>query len=478
MPLPSSSSPVARALAKRRALLIAPLLAGGICGPAVACRPQAAGAPAAPAESRAACEERKRGFVEFVQRLPERSVSAAVRADLPESTLGAVPGTAPVIELSGGQLSADGVKLGGRDVAERAAALASWVAAHPPAGARPVLYVAASRDTDVKTLRAHLEGIPEHVELRLLVGTVAAESTPGEGSPATGVAERLLAERDPALRREIAAEAYGRFASCDAFSTAVESVAAAGAHARWPALRRALIQAVPACDCGALDSKSLEAVLVAEQRAGASTVGVLPLEFLRDPRCGASMPLRSIGKLVAQMENFDREFAGQFRDDAVEFDDVLANERLLNYFCDALPGETLAAAQRERATVYLRRAGDVCEGWRFEPLSPGAPMGTWRRVANGGEPPLAVHYWQAAEEIRVFGPVVDAGSKPTDRGDWPCDQSLKMVGVDRRSIELEGTRWFFEAGACRDAPPARAAPGCFGSLGVEPAAAEPKAATP
>jgi hypothetical protein len=178
------------------------------------------------------------------------------------------------------------------------------------------------------------------------------------------------------------------------------------------------------------------------------------------------MPLRSIGKLVQQMERFDHEFAGRFGKDAVEFDDVFSNERLLEYFCNALPGETLAAQQRKRATVYLRRGGTVCEGWRFEPLAPGAPMGTWRRVSGGTSDPLSVHYWQAAEEIRLFGPVSEPGSKPTDEREWACQEKLRLIGVEARSVELEGGRWFFDEEACRlaPAPPLRST-GCFTTLG-------------
>jgi hypothetical protein len=381
-----------------------------------------------------------------------------------------------VVEVAEGALVVDGVKLSTQGLDQRAAALRAWVRARPPAtAAESVLYVAASRDTDVKTLRTLLGAVPENVELRLLVGTVQPyKAGAGQAGRAAELAGRLLAERNPALRREIAEEGYREFSECAAFARTVANAASLDAHSRWPGLRRGLVEALPSCGCAELDTRSLEPLLLAEQRAGASTLGVLPLDFLRDPRCGASMPLRSIGKLVAQMENFDREFAGQFRGDAVEFNDVLASERLLTYFCDALPGETLAAEQRQRATLYLRRDADSCEAWRFEPLSPGAPMGTWRRAS--GTTALAVHYWQAAEEIRLFGPVSALGSKPTDRGEWACDQSLKLVGVDARSIQLEATRWFFDARSCESAPAEQRtrATGCFATLGAEPSSDDPK----
>ena len=441
----------------------------------VACRAPAPNSRVA-AESATACEDRKRAFVELVRKLPERSVNASIRADLPESTLGAVPGNAPVIEISEPRVVIDAVPVTAPGLFERVQAVRAWGAAHVPApGSKPVVYLAAARDTDVNTLRAYLAALPETLEPRLLVGTVALASEAGdEGEEVESPATRLLAERDPAARRAIAEEGYRQSSSCPEFAHAVESSASLDPERRWPALRAALLDAVPKCRCGDLDTVHLERLLSAEQRAGASTLGLLPLGFLRDVRCGASMPLRSIGKLVLQMERFDREFAGQFGKDAVEFNDVLAHERLLGYFCEALPGETLAAEQRRRATLYLRRSGEPCEGWRFEPLSPGAPMGSWRRVSGG--PPLSVHYWQAAEEIRLFGPVPEPATKPTDQHDWACETTQRLVSVDGRSIQLESGFWFFDEAACRSATPDRARPltGCFATLGEPLPAADPK----
>jgi hypothetical protein len=444
----------------------------------VACRaPEPSSA--VPGETPAACEARQQALLSFIEGLPERSVHASRAIDLPESTLGAVPGNAPVIEISESALVLDSRPVAAGTLEERVAAVRTWAAAQPAVtGARASIYVAAARDTDVKTLRAYLAALPEAVEPRLLVGAVAHRSSrePGNAAgEAQVLVESLLAERDPAERRRLAEQGYRRFSSCAALGNAVEGVAALDAQRRWPALRSALATAVPACRCGELDTDSLERVIAAEQRAGASTLGLLPLAFLRDVRCGASMPLRSIGKLVQQMERFDREFSGQFGKDAVQFDDVLAKERLLGYFCGALPGETLAAEQRQRATLYLRRNGETCEGWRFEPLAPGAPMGTWRRVSGASAGPLAVHYWQAAEEIRLFGPA-DA-TKATDTRDWACDTTERLTGVDDHSVHLESGRWFFDEAACRSAPAEQARlTGCFTTLGELPPAAAPKAA--
>jgi hypothetical protein len=176
------------------------------------------------------------------------------------------------------------------------------------------------------------------------------------------------------------------------------------------------------------------------------------------------MPLRSVQKLLGQFEGFDAEFSGNFREDALAFEKVLTNERLLVYFCDALPGETLLALQRARATLYWK-TGDRCAAWRFEPIAPGSPLGTWRR-AQEGEGDLAVHYRQAAEQSRVFGPVIAAPpSRPTDSADWACDQTFVLKGIDGRSIQLEGGRWFYDEATCRKADTGSAVPpGCVATL--------------
>jgi len=101
--------------------------------------------------------------------------------------------------------------------------------------------------------------------------------------------------------------------------------------------------------------------------------------------------------------------------------------------------------------VYYRPAGSGgCEGWSFAPLSPGAPMGTITRTSGG--PEVAFHYWQAAEDLRIFGPVDRlVASRPTDARDWPCEMTLHLVGVDEGSIHLEKGRWFFDEATCRAA---------------------------
>ena len=174
----------------------------------------------------------------------------------------------------------------------------------------------------------------------------------------------------------------------------------------------------------------------------------------------------------------DAEFAGDWQDDALAFDRVLESERLLNYFCDALPGETLAALQRARAKMFWKVSGArACQTWQFEPLSPGAPMGTWHRRTEKDQS-LALFYWQGAEEIRLFGPSVP-GVKPTDKRQFACDQNLRMLAVDAHKISLEQGRWYFDAQSCEAASESDSVlPGCVGALAQHGSeAATPKAAS-
>jgi hypothetical protein len=394
-------------------------------------------------------------------------VAAVAGGDLPSSTLGALPGPGPVLELAENGAAIDGTPLPGATHAERASHLAEWLtstsgatpaeaAPSPsaaPGAARAAFYVAAFADADVQTVRTYVTKLPPTLDVRLLVrlpkppGATARGGEPAADDPAT----RVLLEQDPELRRKIAEQGYAELARCPAVSSAVASVRGLGPRERWPALKSALRAALPQCDCSAVDTVRLQALVAAERQGGAGAIGFVPISFLHDERCGASMPLRSMRKLITQVEQFDAEFAGSWQKDALAFGDVVTDARLLVYFCSALPGETLAQKERERATLYLRTPGSTaCEAWKFEPLAPGAPMGTWRRAAAPSHPAAAFHYWQAAEEIRVFGPVDAATpSKPTDQRDWACEQTHRLTGIDDHFIQLDSGRWYFDDAACR-----------------------------
>jgi hypothetical protein len=374
------------------------------------------------------------------------------------------------LEVSPAKVALDGEVLAESTLDARVQRVSRWLSTRVTTGAseKSVLYVAASADLDIHTLRAYLASVPDAIDLKLLVRTEAGSVTPGTTAKpeALEIAHELLAEQDPERRAARSLEAYQSFATCTAFDEAVAASSGAPRAQSWPARRKALIEASSRCDCRELDTASLQQIASAEQRAGAAGLGALPAAFLRDHRCEASMPRRSIGKLVKQMEAFDAEFAGGWQNDALKFEEVLGNERLLNYFCNALPGETLAALQRARATLYFRQSGaNACQAWRFEPLAPGAPMGTLRRVVEADQSPLAFHYWQAAEEIRLFGPVPqDTPTKATDQREWACDQKYRLVSVDSRSIETETARWYLDENACLAAPPKDTPTGCVSAL--------------
>lgn len=433
-------------------------LAGSV-GLALALASGCAPPPAVPASrplSGPACESRQQELIAFVEKLPQRALVAPLEVEPPECAVGEVPGGGALLEIGESVVILDGERSELPSLGERVLRAKDWF--EQASRVNDTVYVAAAPSVDVQTLRAYLRHAPQGTKLKLLVRmpAPAAFSAPSATNAARELAARVLDERDPRAREELAAAGYAKFASCPGVTDAVRSLAGLPPRERWPRLREALRTALGGCRCGELDADGLEPLLVAEQRAGTATLAALPLGFLLDERCGASMPLRSVAKLVAQIEAFDREFAGSWREDALEFDAVLTDQRLVNMFCNALPGETLAALERARATLYWKMpGGESCEAWRFEPLSPGAPMGTWRQLGAGAKTTgLAFHYWQAAEEIRLFGPAAsDPPSQPTDRRDWTCDQNLRMIAVDERSVQLERGRWFFSETACRKAPP-------------------------
>lgn len=414
-------------------------------------------------ESRAICEQRSASFQAFLGALPADSIASPIAVALPTSTLGQSPGRGPVLELTATSVTLEGETLG----TDPQALSALKGLLEQRLSEQRLLYVAAAADLEVGVLRRYAAEAPPSVEIRLLVRTLETSRRGAEtaSNEAVTLAQDLLAERSPERREELAVRGYSEFARCGALRDAVTRSSTAAPSERWRTRRAALIAALPSCDCSELDTVNLQQIASAEQRAGALGLGYLPLSFVRDERCGATMPKRSIGKLVKQMEEFDAEFAGKFQDDTLRFEQVLDDDRLLNYFCNALPGETLAAQQRSKKTLYLRvRGSTTCQAWRFEPLASGAPMGTWRRVAPS-DPPLALHYWQAAEEIRLFGPIAAADSKPTDDTAWECSQEFRLTAVDARGVQSETGHWFFDEASCRAAPPeAELSGGCVNAV--------------
>ena len=427
------------------------------------------------------CESQRTQLHGFVAADTDPGAHMEVRPDLPVALLGGVIGPGHALEVSADAVSLDGVRVPGQTEAARMGELQLRLErehaarAAPPAPARgaqpkaPALYLALGAQTDLRTVRRWLNAIPAEFRVYLVFRTPTEPVSGADGSVA--ILEQMHTESDPAARKTIAEAGYARWARCPALLGAVNAVPAGTPGERWPALQSAVLQHLPGCECQEIDAVPLRDLLLAEQRAGAASLGAVPADFLRDERCGAALGLHPLQRVMKYIEAFDERHSGGYSEDALTFENVMTNELLLPHVCPALPGETLAALQRERRTFFWKVPGAAhCQAWQFEPLQPGSPMGTWRRLAESGAEPLAVHYWQGAEEIRLYGPALADGSKPTDDHTWACSQEFKMKGVDATSIELEQGRWFFEPSACERAGEQEAEfPGCIAALAGPPA---------
>jgi hypothetical protein len=438
----------------------------------LACR-QSLDTPAGGVQTAEQCHASRASLLELVESLPEKGLALRGRGDLPVASLGGVIGAGRVVDVAADSVLLDGAAILGQNPTERLQELGKQLAdgATPtpesPQVPRPLIYLAVEKSMDVRTLRGYLAAIPRAYDVHLVFQAPAPDT---EGNAPASVSERLLSETDLPTRHALAREAYRKHARCAPVQTAVDGVPAGDPIERWPALRTALLGALPQCNCTDLDSEPLRELLLAEQRAGAAAVGAVPVDFMRDERCGASFGLSPVQKVVQDIQAFDEEFAGQYGHESIDFAQVVTNDRLLTYLCPSLPGETLAALQRVRHTFYWKVRGvDSCQAWQFEPLASGSPMGTWRRQGDDAGPPLAIHYWQGAEEIRLYGPVPSADSKATDERAWACDQNFRMRGIDASSIELEHGRWFFDRETCEKASADQASfPGCIAALAGGP----------
>ncbi|HEX2730949.1 MAG TPA: hypothetical protein VHM70_05065 [Polyangiaceae bacterium] len=428
------------------------------------------------------CEQRQAALLDVLKKLPHESLAAPVQVTLAASTLRGAFGKGSILQLSDRSIILDGQSIEGGNTAEQLETLGarlkqlqteqSSVAGAPGAKssakesdkAAPLrLYIAAARDLDVTTLHGYLKAVPRQFELRLLfaVPPVSIAAEPDEHE----LPAKVLAERDMKTRHALARQGYADYSECKAVADAAASVEGLNDHERWPRLQDAMLRAIPQCECDDLDADGLRLLLAAEQRAGTVALASIPMDFLRDQRCTAAMPLRSVQQILDDVDEFDAEFSGDWKNDELHFDDVVTDDRLLNTLCGAMPGDTLASLQRESATLYWRVPGQAtCQAWRIESLSRGAPLGTWTKQTDGGQS-LAFHFRQAGEEIRLFGPTTEK-SRATDDGPWPCDQELHMVDQDEHSIWLEhGGRWYFDQAACESAPASSAViGGCISSI--------------
>lgn len=402
------------------------------------------------------CEASRARLLQFLERLPEQAMSLETRVNLPTSTLGGGLGPGPILEVSEAGVRLDGAEIGGESHEATLTLLRERLAALPQGENSGVLYVAAARETDMRTLQSYLRVVPKSLHPKVLFGAPSLAEDPTLSSH--DLAARVYAERDATKRAALAKEGYATYSACAAVDESVEALIGVSGEERWPLLRARMLEALPRCRCEELDSENLGSLLLAEQRSSGVAVGSLGIDFLADERCAAAMPLRSIEQVLTDIEKFEEDFSGQWQGEALEFEEIVTNERLLVYLCNALPGETLDALQRGRRTLFFKTATG-CQGWQFSPLSPGAPMGTWLRQDGSG---AALHYRQFAEEIRLFGPVPGPESRPTDEGPWACSQDFKLDSVNADSVGLlGGGRWFFDEATCMGAPAADAFPaGC------------------
>lgn len=431
------------------------------------------------------CEERQRQLVTVLQALPDETLNTPLSVPLPSATLAGAFGKGPVLEVFEARALFDGREVPGNTLEERTSALRDLV---PPASApNAPLYVAATANVDMRTLQGYLAALPDGYDPRLAFVRPAAPpgaanaQSPDEAAEDTAHSEKLLVERDPTARRRIAASGYQEYSECEAVDAAVAAQSTASEATRWPALKRSMIEAVPRCACSDINPDGLRNLLVAEQRAGNVALGSMPAAFLKDVRCKASMPLRTVQQVLADVENFEVEFSGSWDETGVRFEEVVTNERLLNYLCSAMPGELFESVSAEFATVYLKTAkAPQCRAYRLEPVARGAVFGTLRaQDTTPAAPEASYHYRLGGNDLRVFGPLPSVESRATDEGPWACNEDLKLSDSDAASIAVEGGgRLYFTRAACEASAADALFPGCVFDPTLTPAVAPPPAQDP
>lgn len=439
---------------------------------------------AAPSDGRT-CEQRRDQLLDVLSKTPEHGLAASIDVGLPSASLPGSFGEGAIVELSGEVLMHDGALVAGATFEQRILELSTRLAGSP---SKAPVYVAAASDTTVDRIYELLAAVPAHREARLVFAAPPApiESNPDEQDAASReVATRVLAERDAKRRTAMADAAYAEYASCDSVRAAVASARGLGVEERWPRLRASMLDAIPRCACDDLEADALRHLLVAEQRAGSVALGSAPASYLSQARCAAALTRKTVQQLLDDVGEFDAEFAGNWKEDALVFDEVATSERLLVYLCVALPDETLAWLLRRKGRLYFKAPGQsACQGWQLRPLQPGSPLGTWQRDPAAG-PPLAVYYRLGPGDVRLFGPATESTHPSSKEGPWPCDEDVPLVDVDETSLGVQsGARWFFDEASCRSAPAARHGfSGCVANLAAgiappEPAAPEGVSETP
>lgn len=401
------------------------------------------------------CEERQGQLVTSLQSLPEVVLEGPRHVPLAQASLAGAFGDGTLLELNEPLVVFSGTTLSGKTQSERVEQLRQAALQLTVAASAKPLYVAASANTDVRTLNAYLGAIPQAFDVKLTFARKTAPLTAGDASESSTYGDRLLLEPDPNARRRIAAEGYDAYSDCAAIDTAVEALQNEPEATRLAKLRAELLNAVPQCPCSEIDPDGLRWLVNAEQRAGNVALGTAPGNFLRDVRCRASMPLRSTQQVLDDMERFEDEFSGNWDSTGLTYEEVLSNDRLLNYLCGAMPGEIYEAVSADFAALYVRTANSAeCREFRLEPVARGAVFGTLRATDN---PAQSFHYRLGGNDLRLFGPVAAPDGRATDPGPWACDKDHKLSASDSDFLQVEsGGRLYFTRHACERATPQQA----------------------
>jgi hypothetical protein len=392
------------------------------------------------------CEQRQAQLVSVVKSLPEVVIAGPSHVALPQASLAGAYGQGTLLELDEPLVVFNGIKLVGNTQAERAEQLRAAALALPISQSSKPLYVAAQAGTDIRSLNTYLSVLPEPFDIHLTFVRPPTETS----EDSSAYADKLLLERNPQARRRIAMEGYDEYSDCEVLDTALTTLEAEPETTRFGKLKAAIENTVPQCRCSDIDPDGLRLLVAAEQRAGNVAIGSSPGNFLRDVRCRASMPLRSVQQVLTDMERFEDEFSGSWDSTGLTFEQVVTNDRLLNYLCGAMPGEIYEAISADFASLFVRAATTPgCREFRLEPVARGAVFGTLRAVDN---PDQSFHYRLGGNDLRLFGPLPSAESSPTDGGPWACDKEHKLSASDATSLQVEsGGRLFFTRSACEQA---------------------------
>jgi hypothetical protein len=393
------------------------------------------------------CEERQTQLIATLKTLPDLVIAGPSNVALPQSTLAGAFGQGNLLELNEPTVVFNGATLAGATQDQRVAALRAATLSLPIAASSHPTYVAASATTDISSLQAYLTALPDSFDVRLTFVRPPTHVDAAESGGSSEYADKLLLEPNPQARRQVAMQGYDEYSDCIGLDAAVKSLENEPEATRFAKLKAELQRTVPLCQCSDIDPDGLRLLVAAEQRAGNVALGSSPGNFLRDVRCRASMPLRSVQQVLTDVERFEDEFSGSWDSTGLTFDQVVTNDRLLNYLCNAMPGELFESVSSDLASLFVRTTkAPECREFRLEPVARGAVFGSLRAV---DDPTQSFHYRLGGNELRLFGPLPTTDSRPSDSGPWTCDKEHKLSVAESDYLQVEsGGRLYFTRQAC------------------------------